>query len=118
MPEYSESQRSFERTEGETQGQADFRAATAATLSRYGNRINLRGAMRNAYIEPPVTAPGEQGPRPIGFLRDSSYFADQPRLYPGLRALKLDKKRVLTKVKKKKKEHKSKLKTKIIEVES
>ena len=104
MPEYSESQRSFERTEGETQGQADFRAATAATLSRYGNRINLRGAMRNAYIEPPVTAPGEQGPRPIGFLRDSSYFADQPRLYPGLRALKLDKKRVLTKVKKKKKE--------------
>ena len=99
MPEYSESQRSFERTEGETQGQADFRAATAATLSRYGNRINLRGAMRNAYIEPPVTAPGEQGPRAIGFLRDSSYFADQPRLYPGLRALKLDKKRVLTKVK-------------------
>ena len=28
MPEYSESQRSYERTEGETQGQADSRAAT------------------------------------------------------------------------------------------
>jgi len=91
MPEYTESQRSFGRAEGETQGQADFRAATAATLRRYGNRINLRGAMRNAYIEPPVSTPGEQGARAIGFVRDSSYFADQPRLYPGLRALKLDK---------------------------
>jgi hypothetical protein len=104
MPEYTESQRSYERAEGETQGQADTRAATAATLRRYGNRINLRGAMRNAYIEPPVSTPGEQGPRAIGFVRDSSYFADQPRLYPGLRALKLDKKRVLPKSKKKKSE--------------
>ena len=104
MPEYTESQRSYGRAEGETQGQADTRAATAATLRRYGNRINLRGAMRNAYIEPPVSTPGEQGPRAIGFVRDSSYFADQPRLYPGLRALKLDKKRVLPKSKKKKSE--------------
>ena len=107
MPEYSESQRSYERTEGETQGQADSRAATAATLRRYGNRINLRGAMRNAYIRRPVTtdrsSEGNRS-RPIGYLRDSNFFDDQPRLYPGLKALQLDKKRTLVKSNKKKKE--------------
>jgi len=107
MPEYSESQRSFERTEGETQGQADSRAATAATLARYGNRINIRGAMRNAYIGRPVTTDRSlegNRTRPIGYLRDSNFFDDQPRLYPGLKALKLDKKRTLVKTNKKKKE--------------
>ena len=107
MPEYSESQRSFERTEGETQGQADSRAATAATLARYGNRINIRGAMRNAYIGRPVTTDRSlegNRTRPIGYLRDSNFFDDQPRLYPGLRALKLDKKRTLVKTNKRKKE--------------
>tara|TARA_Y100001937_G_scaffold128054_1_gene202255 strand:- start:2866 stop:6549 length:3684 start_codon:yes stop_codon:yes gene_type:complete len=104
MPEYSDSQRSFERTGEETQTQADSRAATASTLSRYGNRINLRGALRNAYIEPPITNPGEQGPKQLGTVRDSSFFSDQPRLFPGLKALSLDKKSVLPKQKKKKKE--------------